>query len=259
MVLPMFHIFGAAITFTVPRVLGTLLIVRDFNPGAVVRAFREEAVVFAALVPAMIHACLDQPEAALGFYSNLRAIVYGASSMPEITLRRAIDVFGCEFFHAYGMTEIAPITTLLPDAHRRALNGELHLLRSVGKPLAGIEVRVVNAQDEDVPSGTSGEVLARGNSLMLGYWNLPDASAGALRGGWMHTGDVGYLDDEGNLYLLDRLKDMIISGAENIYPREVEEVLSALPGVAECAVIGIPNARWGKRLRLLWLVLRARS
>jgi long-chain acyl-CoA synthetase len=108
---------------------------------------------------------------------------------------------------------------------------------------------VVSPNDEDVPPGTSGEVLARGDSLMLGYWNLADATASALRGGWMHTGDIGYFDGEGNLYLLDRLKDMIISGGENIYPREVEELLCLLPDVSECAVIGVPNPSWGETVK----------
>lgn len=249
LVLPMFHIFGAAIAFTVPRVLGTLLIMRDFNAGAVIHSLREQSITFASFVPTMIQACLDHPDAALEPYVNLKAIVYGASSMPETTLRHAIDVFGCDFLQAYGMTEIAPITTLFPSSHRRALNGEPHLLHSVGQALPGIEVRVVNRQDEDVSPGTDGEILARGDSLMLGYWKLPDASASALRGGWMHTGDVGHIDIEGNLYIVDRLKDMIISGAENVYPREVEEVLCTMPGVSECAVIGVPDPIWGETIK----------
>jgi acyl-CoA synthetase (AMP-forming)/AMP-acid ligase II len=252
---PMFHIFGAALTLTTPLVQGTLFVMPEFQPAAVLRVLREERIAVAWLVPAMIQACLNHPDAAAGRYQTLRGMVYGTSPIAEATLRRAMDVFRCEFLQAYGMTEIAPLTALFPADHHRALSGQSGLLLSAGRAVDGVELRIVDFHDRDVAPGTVGEVVARGASLMAGYWKHPEPTAEAVRGGWMHTGDMGYIDPEGYVYIQDRLKDMIVSGGENVYPREIEEVLAAMPAVASVAAIGIPDSRWGETVKAI-VVLR---
>jgi len=203
------------------------------------------------LVPAMIQFCLVAvPDVRERRYDDLRMIVYGASPIAEQTLRDALEVFQCDFLQGYGMTETtAAVTYLMPADHRRALAGEPHLLLAAGRALLGTEIRIVDDDDRPVPNGTIGEIVARGPQLMRGYWNLAEASAQALRGGWMHTGDAGTLDDEGFVFVQDRVKDMIVSGGENVYPREVEEVLYQHPAVAEAAVIAVPSEQWGEEVK----------
>jgi acyl-CoA synthetase (AMP-forming)/AMP-acid ligase II len=255
-VAPLYH---AAATITALQAIaaaGTLVIHEDFDPAAVVRALSDEEVARTTLVPAMIQACLLIPDVARRRYDRLRLIVYGASPIAEQVLRRAMEVFGCEFRQGYGMTETtAVLTALMPDDHVRALREKPQLLLSAGRPLPGTEVRVVDADDRPLPPGQVGEIVGRGPQLMRGYWNLAEASAQALRGGWMHTGDAGYLDDEGFLYIQDRVKDMIVSGGENIYPREVEEVLFQHPAIGDAAVIGVPDEKFGEAVKAI-VVLR---
>jgi acyl-CoA synthetase (AMP-forming)/AMP-acid ligase II len=257
-VMPLYHA-GAAITaFLAVQSAAALLIQEDFVPAAVVRALSEEGVVVALLVPAMIQACLVHvPDVAERRYPTLRTFVYGASPIAEATLRRALEVFACDFLQAYGMTETtAVLTNLMPADHRTALAGRPELLLSAGRPIAGTEIRIVDADDRAVAPGVIGEVCGRGPQLMRGYANLPEASKEALRGGWMHTGDAGRVDADGYLYIQDRVKDMIVSGGENIYPREIEDVLFRHPAVADAAVIGVPDERWGESVRAV-VVLRA--
>jgi fatty-acyl-CoA synthase len=252
-VAPMYHAAAALTSFVTVQIGGTLWIQDDFVPAEVVRALSEERIAFAMLVPAMIQFCLvGVPDVAERRYDDLRLIIYGASPISEQTLRRAIEVFGCDFLQGYGMTETtAAATYLFPADHRRALGGEPHLLLSAGRPLLGTEVRIVDEHDQPVPNGTIGEVAVRGPQLMRGYWNLPAPSAEALRGGWMHTGDAGLLDEEGYLFIQDRVKDMVVSGGENVYPREVEDVLFQHPAVADVAVIGVPDERFGEAVKAI--------
>jgi fatty-acyl-CoA synthase len=257
-VAPLFHVAAAnAGAFPCVYAGGCLYIQSDFVPAAVVRAMSEERIGLAILVPAMIQACLTAvPDVAQHRYEALRLIHYGASPIAEQTLRRAIEVFQCDFSQGYGMTEMtAAITNLSAADHRRALAGQPQLLLSAGRPTVGTEVRVVDADDNPVPFGAIGEIIARGPQLMKGYWNLPEATAETLRGGWMHTGDAGAMDAEGYIYIQDRVKDMIVSGGENIYPRMVEEVLYQHAAIAEAAVIGVPDERWGETVKAI-VVLR---
>ncbi|NNL66766.1 MAG: long-chain-fatty-acid--CoA ligase [Myxococcales bacterium] len=252
-VAPLYHAAAAITTFCAVQTGSTLVIHEDFVPGDVVRALSEDRIRMALLVPAMIQFCLIAvPDVKERDYSDLALIVYGASPIAEQTLRDAIDTFDCEFLQGYGMTETtAAATYLFPADHRRALGGQPELLLSAGRPLLGTRVRVVDAEDRPVPNGTIGEVVIRGPQVMRGYWNREEASAEALRGGWMHTGDAGILDDEGYLYIQDRVKDMIVSGGENVYPREIEDVLFQHPGVADAAVIGIPDEKWGETVKAI--------
>jgi acyl-CoA synthetase (AMP-forming)/AMP-acid ligase II len=256
-VAPLYHAAAAITALATVCLGGCLYIQEDFNPIEVVRALSEEHIVRTTLVPAMIQACLVfVPDVAERRYDDLRRVSYGASPIAEETLRRAVAAFKCEFVQAYGMTETTAVATyLLPADHERALADKPELLLSAGRPLVGTEVRVVDENDNPLPNGTIGEIVVRGPQLMRGYWNLPDESAETLRGGWMHTGDAGVLDDEGYVYIQDRVKDMIVSGAENVYPRVVEDVLFKHPAVADAAVIGVPDEQWGETVKAI-VVLR---
>jgi acyl-CoA synthetase (AMP-forming)/AMP-acid ligase II len=257
LVVPLYHATGALTSFAVASRAGCLYIQHEFNPVEVVRALSEEHIYATTLVPAMIQACLVAvPDVAERRYDHLRLIAYGASPIAEQTLRRAVEVFKCDFLQGYGMTETtAGLTYLLPADHQRALEKNPELLLSAGRPVAGTELRVVEGNDAPVPLGTIGEIIARGPQLMVGYWNQATESAEALRGGWMHTGDAGVMDEEGYVYIQDRVKDMVVSGGENIYPRVVEDVLFQHPAVADAAVIGVPDARWGETVKAI-VVLR---
>jgi acyl-CoA synthetase (AMP-forming)/AMP-acid ligase II len=247
-VAPLYHA-AAALTMIGTVLAGSsVLIQEDFNPAEVVRALSEERITRTTLVPAMIQACLLMvPDIAARRYPDLNLVVYGASPIAADTLRRAMEVFGCDFAQGFGMTETSAVLTVLTrEDHRRAMADRPELLLSAGRALPGTEVRIVDENDNPLPPGTIGEIAGRGDQMMLGYWNLPEATAEALRGGWLHTGDAGRMDAEGYVYIEDRVKDMIVSGGENIYPREVENVLFAHPAVADAAVIGGPDAKRGE-------------
>ena len=257
-VTPLFHAHAAIHAFMSVYWGGCLHIQHAFTPLDLARALSDEGVDVAVLIPSMIQACLVAgADVTDRRYDDLRLIFYGASPIAEPTLRRAIEVFGCDFAQGYGMTETtATLTFLSPSDHRRGLNDSPGLLTSAGRTAVGTELRIVDEHDRPLPPGIPGEIVARGPTLMRGYWNQPASSSEVLRGGWMHTGDVGKLDDDGYLYVLDRIKDMICSGGENVYPCVVEAVLYMHPAVAEAAVIGVPNTQWGEAVKAI-VVLRA--
>ena len=247
-VAPLFHAAAVITAFNCVFGGGCLVIQRGFDPVDVVDALERERIALTTLVPAMIQACLvtvDDIESR--DFSALRAIAYGGSVIAESTLRRAMDVFGCDFYQGFGQTESSAGLTYLTELdHRAALEGRPDLLASCGQPLPGTEIRIVDSDGSDLPPGEVGEVVARGPQLMLGYWNRPDDTAVALRDGWLWTGDAGALDKDGYLTIHDRLRDMVVSGGENVYPNEVENALLAHPSVAEAAVIGVPSETWGE-------------
>jgi long-chain acyl-CoA synthetase len=247
---PMFHLADGWATYAFTGVGSTQTYVRGFEPRAVLAAIERERVTMTVLVPTMINALINHPDAATRDLSSLRYLLYGASPIAESVLRRAMDVLGCDFTQAYGMTEAAPILTLLlGDDHRHdGSERAVRRLRSAGRPVLGVEVRVVDLDDQDVPTGEVGEVLARGANMLAGYWNRPEETAEALRGGWYHSGDLATLDEDGYLYIVDRKKDMIVTGGENVYSVEVEDALAAHPAVLECAVIGVPDEHWGEAI-----------
>ena len=255
-VAPIYHAAAALTSLGTVVGGGSMVVHEDFAPVDVVKALSEGGVTRTTLVPAMIQACLVfVPDAKERSYDTLRQIVYGASPIAADVLKQAMDVFRCEFTQGYGMTETTAALTFLSAAdHRRAVEGRPALLLSAGRALPGTIVRIVDENDEAVPPGTVGEIVARGDQMMRGYWNLPEATAEALRGGWMHTGDAGILDEEGYLFIQDRVKDMIVSGGENVYPREVENALFEHPAVADVAVIGVPDDKWGESVKAMVVV-----
>jgi acyl-CoA synthetase (AMP-forming)/AMP-acid ligase II len=248
---PMFHLADMAAWGITVQAGGTHVIVPSFDPRAVLATIAEHRVTDALLVPTMIQLLVDHPEVSQFDLGSLRSVLYGASPMTRAVLERAMKALpSAAFTQAYGMTELAPVATLLSPADHQAG----HLL-SAGRAALHAEVRVVDPFDAEVPNGTVGEVVVRGGHVMLGYWNKPEETAAALRGGWMHTGDGGYLDDQGYLYVVDRIKDMIVTGGENVYSAEVENAVASHPAVAQCAVIGVPDADWGERVHAV-VVLR---
>uniref|UniRef100_UPI000593FE61 AMP-binding protein n=1 Tax=Nocardia higoensis TaxID=228599 RepID=UPI000593FE61 len=246
-VMPLFHA-GAALQILAYTSGGcSVHVVRDFDRSDVLREMSERRIQLLTLAPAMIQTMLDDPLAAELDFSALELMVYGSAPMAVELVKRAMDVFGCDFAQAYGMTETCAVATILaPEDHHRALAGRPEILASAGRAVLGSSVHVVGPDGAMLPSGAVGEIVVRGPQLMDGYWGLEDATRAALDGGWMHTGDAGYLDSEGFVFISDRVKDMIVSGGENIYPREIEEILFELPGVADVAVIGVPSERWGE-------------
>ncbi len=249
-VAPLYHAGAGVISMANVTVGSTLVIHKDFIPGDFVDSLIDDEITIAGLVPAMVQACLVMvPDIKERQFPLLRRMLYGASPIAEETLRSAMEVFACDFVQIFGMTETsAAATCLTPDDHRRALNGEPQLLLSAGKGVLGTEIKIVDENDNPVPNGAIGEVAVKGPQLMTGYWHLDEATAKSLKDGWMHTGDAATMDDEGYIYIQDRIKDMIVSGGENVYPREVENALFEHPDIADAAVIGVPSEKWGEAI-----------
>lgn len=256
-VAPMYHVAAAVTAMLVIARGGSLVMVDAFDPVNVVNKLEGEKITIVTLVPAMIQACLIHvPDLESREFSSLRRITYGASPIAKEVLVNAIDKFGCEFSQGFGMTELSCIATgLSAEDHIRAVESEPELLTSAGRAVLGTDVRIADENDQEVPYGTVGELQVRGPQVMTGYWNRPDATAETLKGGWMHTGDAARMDEHGYIYIQDRIKDMIVSGGENIYPAEVENALFQHPAVVDAAVIGIPSEQWGESV-LAFLVVQ---
>jgi acyl-CoA synthetase (AMP-forming)/AMP-acid ligase II len=250
-VAPLAHIGSALSSMIYLDAGGSVFVQETFDMEEVVRILDEEGVNSTMLVPAMIQALLVfVPDAADRSYESLGQIGYGASAIAPEVLRQAMDVFGCEFAQGYGCTESSGgLTIFTPADHRRALDENPELLKSAGRRAFGTDVRVIDPDGADCAPGEVGEIIARGPQLMTEYWNMPEATTAALRDGWLYTGDAGTFDDEGYLFIRDRIKDMIVSGGENVYPAEVEQILFEHPAVADVAVIGIPDDKWGEAVK----------
>jgi acyl-CoA synthetase (AMP-forming)/AMP-acid ligase II len=219
----------------------------------VLQAIEREQINTTVLVPTMIQMTVDHPQAAGFDLSSLETLVYGASPISEALVERATKLLPTtHFIQIYGMTEMAPIMTTLADVFHRGEGLAHGKVRSAGQATFGVEVRIVDPQGAELPRGEVGEIAVLSPGVMLGYWNKPEETARALgrpgREGWMHTGDAGRMDEDGFLFLVDRVKDMIVSGGENVYSVEVEQAVAKHPAVAACAVIGVPDADWGERV-----------
>jgi acyl-CoA synthetase (AMP-forming)/AMP-acid ligase II len=245
LVAPAFHMAGFAIWVQGMLLQMTAVPLPGFDPPGVLKAIEDHRIKQALLVPTMIQMLVDHPEAQRHDLSSMESLIYGASPISEAVLDRARKVFtGTAFTQAYGMTELSPTTTILTDAD----HDDPVLRRSAGRAAPYARVKIVDEHGDEVPRGTVGEIVAAGDHVMLGYWKQPEATAEAVRAGWMHTGDGGYMDERGYVYVVDRIKDMIISGGENVYSIEVENVVARHPAIAQVAVIGVPDEIWGERV-----------
>ena len=219
-----------------------------FNPAEVLDYISRNGITICQMVPTMIHATLQIPNISAFDLSHLRLILYAGSSMPVELLKRALQAFPCGFAQLYGQTESGPFTTVLkPEDH--VLDGsdkKVQRLASSGRAVVNYEIRIVDENDNDVPTGDVGEIIGRSEAMMKAYWQLPEETEKKLKGGWLHTGDLGKMDEDGYVYIVERKNDMIISGGVNIYPREIEEILYGHPAILEAQVIGVKDEYWGE-------------
>ncbi|WP_315834301.1 long-chain-fatty-acid--CoA ligase [Bradyrhizobium prioriisuperbiae] len=246
---PMFHLANGAAMYSLMLSGGSNVIIQSFTPEGVMAAVQAERVNVVLLVPTMIQMLVDHPALASYDMTSLKDITYGASPISEAVLDRASAALPqTRFTQAYGMTELSPIATLLHWTDHIGDGRAKGRHRGAGRATLGCEVRIVDPDDKPVANGEVGEIVVRGDNVMMGYWERPEETARAVVDGWMHTGDGGRMDDDGFIYVVDRVKDMIISGGENVYSIEVENALAQHPAVAQCAVIGIPNTQWGEQV-----------
>lgn len=246
---PLYHAAGIHRIVNAAVKGGTVVLMEHFDARRFVDLLERERINSCNMVPAIMKTLLDDiPDIDRRDFSHLRVIYYGAAPISVPLLRRMLEVFRCDLVQGYGLTESSGGFVYLNEwDHRKALAGSEHLLLSTGRPVLA-EVKVVDPEGCALPPGEPGELLVRGANVMLGYWRNPRATAEAIEDGWLHTGDVAAIDDEGYVYLRDRLKDMIVTGGTNVYPREIENVLLEHPAIADVAVIGIPDVRWGEAL-----------
>jgi long-chain acyl-CoA synthetase len=240
--LPLFHSFGqtCGLNATVAGG-GTLTLLPRFDPGKAFEIFERDAVTVFEGVPTMYGALLNHAERDRYDLSRLRVCASGGAALPVEVLRGFEEAFGTKVLEGYGLSETSPVASFNhPDRERKA--------GSIGTPIAGVEMRVVDDEGAELPTGEVGEIVVRGHNVMKGYWGKPDATADAIRDGWFHTGDLARVDEDGYFFIVDRKKDMIIRGGYNVYPREVEEVLYEHPAVREAAVVGIPHPEWGEEV-----------
>lgn len=246
---PMFHLGDGCMVIAATVLLGTHVMLTQFAPAPLLAVIERERVGHVALVPSMIARLLAEESLTQHDLSGLRLIGYGAAPMPEALLRRALQQWpGVQFQQGYGQTELSPMATTLTHADHRLDGPTSHRLRSAGRAMRHCEITVTGADGNALPVGAVGEVRIAGPNVMLGYWRQPELTAATLVDGWVRTGDAGYLDEDGYLYIVDRLNDMIITGGENVYSLEVENAVLSDERIAQCAVIGLPDADWGERV-----------
>lgn len=247
LVAPLFHVAGLGRLIGQSIVGGSCITMPQFRPALVIQAIGRHGITDIIVVPSMLQSLLDDPSFEPAAVKSMNRIAFGAAPMPPDLLDRALAAWPhAEFFQAYGLTETAGAVCINLPANHTAQGRQSGRLASVGRAGLGAEIRVVDEAGRELPPGTVGEIVVRGPMVTRGYWGQPELSAAALRDGWFHTGDGGRMDSEGFLVIADRLKDMIISGGENVYPAEVEAALRGHPAVADAAVIGIPDERWGE-------------
>jgi len=249
---PMFHIADAQWMVGVTMQGGTHVFMPRFIPEEFFKAVQNYKVTHCALVPTMVNMLLNERSIEKYDLSSLRGMNYGGSPMPPALIVRTRKAFpDCRLFQGYGQTETSPNVSMLLDKYHDPDGDYADKIESAGQVMFTVEIRIADFNDKELPLGEVGEITVRGPNVMQGYWNKPDETARALRGGWMHTGDAGFIDEDGFLFIVDRVKDMIISGGENIYSAEVEAAIYQHPAVAVCAVIGIPNEKWGESVHAI--------
>jgi long-chain acyl-CoA synthetase len=248
---PMCYLTDGMSTLSITMAAGTHVFIPRFEVETCLDAMTQHGVTNIALVPTMIGMIVNSPGIEARDLSHLQQFMFGSSPITEGTLKRAVELWpNMRFLHGWGMTELSPIGSMIPH-HLRDPRIAGDRLKSCGVAPPNVEVIIADDEGHEVPRGTIGEILVRGPIVMQGYWNKPEETAKALRGGWLHTGDAAVMDDEGLIYIVDRLKDMIISGGENVYSTEVENAISVMPEVAEVSVIGIPDPKWGEAVHAI--------
>jgi len=247
MCMPMFHVGGVNWGMTGFAAGCLNIIMKEAGAGDIIRLIEDYKVTRTLFVPAIILMILQHPDAKGADFSSVTSVCYGAAPIPFELLRDATNVFSADFVQLYGMTETTGAFTHLPAEDHDPQGNQR--MRSCGKANSGVEVKVVDDDGNPVPQGSVGEIIMRSGGVMKGYWNLPDETAKTIRDGWLYTGDAGFFDEDDYLYIHDRVKDMIVSGGENIYPAEVESALFGHPAISDVAVIGIPDDRWGEGVK----------
>lgn len=244
--MPIFHIAGLNSGLSGLLLGLTIVIVKDVDPMLILDMLEEHRVSYALFVPAVIQILNAMPGVRERDFSNFKSMTYGGSPIAEDVLLTANEIFSCDFYQVYGLTETTGLGALLSPEDHDPARGKL---RSCGKPYPGSEVRILDDDGHELGTNEVGEILYRAGSLMKGYWKNDAATAKSIQGGWFYTGDAGYLDDEGYLFIHDRIKDMIVTGGENVYPAEVENALFSHAAIADVAVIGVPDKKWGEAVK----------
>jgi long-chain acyl-CoA synthetase len=246
--MPLFHIGGGGWATAGHTMGATTVIVRDINPVEMIQLFGKHRITHAFVVPVLLQFMLMVPDLDKADFSSIELIAYGASPISEDVLAGSLKAFKTNFMQIYGLTETTGATTILMPEEHDLTGPKKGLLRSCGKIVPGMQLRVVDADTgKDMPVGEVGEIWVKGPQIMKGYWNMPEETAKSITPeGWFRTGDAAYLDAEGYVYIYDRVKDMIVSGGENVYPAEVENALMGHPAIADVAVIGVPDEKWGE-------------
>jgi long-chain acyl-CoA synthetase len=249
---PLFHVGATGLGIPTLMAAGMLSILPRFDAGRALERVERHGVTVLNGVPTMLQMMVQHPDCGRRDLTSLRRVPFGGAPMPPTLLAELLAVMPrAQFIHSFGMTETVSSCTMLPDIWLREERRAAGKFNSIGRVMLGSELSIRDPADNDVPSGTIGEIVVRGPCVMRGYWNKPELTAQTLRDGWLHTGDLGYLDEDGFLFIVDRLKDMIITGGENVYSTEVEEAIYSHGGVSQCAVIGIPDARWGEAVHAI--------
>jgi|TARA_B100000768_G_scaffold163778_1_gene165256 acyl-CoA synthetase (AMP-forming)/AMP-acid ligase II len=231
------------------------IVIPEVDPGLILELVEKEKIELTMWVPAVILFLLQHPNSSNTDFSSLKMVLYGASPIAEDTLLKAIDLMDCDFYQVYGLTETTGAITVLSPEDHDVKKGKL---RSCGKAIPGVDIKVVTKDGDDLPHGEVGEIITKSNLNMKGYWNNAKATNETFKDGWFYSGDLGYFDEDEFLYIHDRLKDMIVSGGENIYPAEVENALMSNPDILDAAVVGIPDNKWGEATKA-FVVLRSNN
>ena len=251
--MPLFHIGGGGWATAGQFVGSSSIIVREMDPNAVIQLIEKHKITHGFLVPAVLQFMLMMPSVKEADFSSLQLMVYGASPISLEVLTNSVETFKCDFMQVYGLTETTGATTLLPSEDHDPKGPNAHRLRSCGVPAPGVEIRIIdNSTGKELPAREVGEIWCKSPQVMKGYWNNPKATAESITpDGWFKTGDAGYRDEDGYIYIHDRVKDMIVSGGENVYPAEVESALMSHPAIADVAVIGVPHEKWGETVKAI--------
>lgn len=253
-VAPLFHLADAWATWAITWVGATHVLVREFNPKVVLETIEREKVTLTNLIPTMLNLMVNDPDVGKYDYRSLRVLLSGGAPIAPEVVRKIVETFKCDYIQTYGMTETSPYLTLsvLKD-HLKKLSYEdqLRFKSKTGKEFIGVELKVVNDRGEEIKKDEKevGEILVRGDIVTKGYWKLPEETEKSIKDGWLYTGDMAVMDEEGYVTIVDRKKDMILTGGENVYSTEVENVLYMHPAILECAVVGVPDQKWGEAVK----------